>query len=113
MDISDDLVVVAVPVSLLRSRFNASDIGRQIVSGELRPDSIVQERHLKNPESRRMPEPFCTRHQMMRYLDTDGVLILETSQYLRADGSLGASGLPDPKRMRVGNEMWIKDERES
>ena len=43
---------------------------------------------------------------MIRYCDEQGALVVEVFQYLRSDGSLGASGLQDPKRMRVGNEIW-------
>ena len=104
----DEPLVVRVSATRLRNHFNASDLYRQIDSGELLPDEQLDDRHLRNPELRRDPEPFCTRHQILRYLDpSNGAIILETSHFLHADGTLGASGKPDPKRMRVGNELWL------
>ncbi len=104
----DNPLVVRVPVTRLRNHFNASDLYRQIETGALLPDKRLDDRHLRNPELRRDPEPFCTRHQILRYLDpVTGAIILETSHFLHSDGTLGASGRPDPKRMRVGNELWL------
>jgi len=106
VQIPDDDTPIRVPPSILRQHFNNSELSSQIEAGELEP-IMLENRHLTKPEERRVPEPFCTHHQTKRYLNVDGDLILETTSYLRPDGTLGASGKPDPKRMRVGNRLWI------
>jgi hypothetical protein len=41
--------------------------------------------------------PYCTRSQMLAYHDSKGKKLAIVHQYLKPDGKLGASGLPDPK----------------
>jgi hypothetical protein len=43
--------------------------------------------------------PFCTRSQLISYLDDAGQEVARVHQYLQPDGTLGASGRPDPKRL--------------
>ena len=100
----DDNSPIRVPPSILRQRFNNSELGTLIEAGLLEP-TLQEDRHLEHPE--RLHEEFCTRHQWKRYVDADGEIIVETSNFLRPDGSLGASGRPDPKRMRVGDRLWV------
>lgn len=102
----DDNSPINVPPSILRQYFNNSELSHRIEAGELEP-ILLQDRHLTKPEERRQPEPFCTRHQTKRYVNEDGIIILETTSYLRRDGTLGASGKPDPKRMLVGDRLWV------
>lgn len=52
-------------------------------------------------------EPFCTRSQSITYFDSDGNVIAKVHQYLREDGTIGASGKPDPKRLRIGDTVYI------
>jgi hypothetical protein len=52
---------------------------------------------------------MCNHSQIIHYLDSQGNFLVTVHQYLRQGGSLGASGLPDPKRMRIGNEIWIAE----
>jgi hypothetical protein len=44
-------------------------------------------------------QPAGTLSQVVIYLDADGFEIARVHQYLRPDGTLGASGRPDPKRL--------------
>ena len=104
MQIPDGDSPVRVPPSILRQRFNNSELSPLIEAGLLEPKR-QEDRHLTDPE--RIGEKYCTQHQWKRYVDSDGKIILETSNFLRRDGTLGASGKPDPKRMRVGNRLWI------
>lgn len=39
--------------------------------------------------------------QILRYGDENGAEVAIVHQYLRQDGTLAASGLPDPKRITV------------
>ena len=99
---------IHVPPSILREAFNESQLPQLIESGDLQTVRL-DERHLKNPQDR--GEPTCTHHQMIRYLDKRGSWLVEVSQFVRPDGSFGASGRQDPnqdpKRMRVHDEIWI------
>jgi hypothetical protein len=50
----------------------------------------------------RAGEPIGTLSQRVEYWDTDGAALYKIAvvhRYLRPDGTLGASGLPDPKRV--------------
>jgi hypothetical protein len=67
--------------------------------------------HLVNPDPRQ--GPFCTHWQFIRYVNDSDELIVEIHQYLRPDGTLGASGKPDPKRLRIGNILYAVRARES
>lgn len=51
-------------------------------------------------------EPFGTDSQGVRYYNSWMEEVAEVHQYLRADGSLGASGLPDPKRVVEGRVVY-------
>src|SRR5215510_1523130 len=42
-------------------------------------------------------EPHCTWSQLVEYLDVGGERVMLCHQYMRPDGTLGGSGLPDPK----------------
>ena len=103
----DDIVRVAS--SSLREAFNASQIPGAIERGELTAH-FLRDAHILQPES--VGESYCTRGQMIRYVDARGTWIVEVFQYLRPDGSLGASGRMDPKRMRIGAEVWVVGERD-
>ena len=50
---------------------------------------------LHNPAA--VGEPPGTRSQVIRYVDSAGLWIVEVHQFLRPNGTLGASGRPDPK----------------
>ena len=44
--------------------------------------------------------------EFVEYLDDQGQWIAQAYQYVKPDGSLGASGKPDPKRIRQGGKIW-------
>lgn len=46
-------------------------------------------------------EPLCTWSQIVYYYDQAGNPMAIVHQYLRPDGTIGASGLPDPKRLFI------------
>lgn len=96
--------VKRVPVGTLRSIFNNSQYPKQIRNGHLTP-KILKDTPLQNPHLR--GEPPETRSQVIRYSDPAGQWVVEVHQYLRPDGSLGASGKPDPKRLRIGTTLFL------
>ncbi len=45
-------------------------------------------------------EPYCTESQEVSYIDVaTNHEVARAHRYLRPDGTIGASGLPDPKRV--------------
>jgi len=49
--------------------------------------------------------PFCTYSQEVSYRH-NGQEVARVHQYLKPDGMLGASGLPDPKRLQIGDVKY-------
>ena len=68
---------------------------------------LLDDRLLQRPEA--IGATPGTRSQYIRYYDANDRWIVDVHRYLLSDGSLGGSGLADPKRMRVGGEVWIAD----
>ena len=77
-----------------------------IAEGQLMP-KLLRNAHLKQPEEIR--EPYCTRSQMIRYSDKAGHWVVEVHQYFRLDKTIGGSGRPDPKSLRIGNTVFTVD----
>lgn len=90
--------------------FNQSQYPTLIASGRLRP-IYFRDDVLANPEQR--GEPQGTRSQFIRYVDAQGQWLVEVHQYLRPDGTIGAKGRPDPKRIRIpGIIIYAIEKRE-
>src|SRR2546426_702993 len=87
----------------LRDLFNAPDGGNRLKRGELIAD-VVRDRHPSSPKAN---VPYCTRSQLIVYRDAAGREVATVHQYLRPDGTLGASGLPDPKRLVTGGYLYV------
>lgn len=88
----------------LRRLFNESEYPALIAQGRLVPQ-LLRNDHLKEPHKR--GEPLCTHGQAVHYCNIAGDWQVEIFQYLRPDGSLGASGRPDPKRVRMGASVCV------
>jgi hypothetical protein len=92
---NDPRPIEQVPASIIRRFFNEGQFYQSAINGDLttvlRPGGS---RHLK-----KLPEniPYCSHSQIIVYLDADGETVALAHQYLLPDGSIGASGLPDPK----------------
>jgi len=86
--------------------FNRSDTPRQITAGLLKPE-YLRNKHLARDKAAELSLPYCTHAQMIRYRDQEGRPVVEVFQYLQPDGSLGASGLPDPKRLWLGSAVYV------
>ena len=96
--------VTIMPPETIQAAFNESQISRDVAAGALGV-RVLTGRHLSEPQS--VGEPWCTHSQYLRYVDAEGVLQVEVHQYLRPDGTIGASGRLDPKLLRVGpTELW-------
>lgn len=79
----------------MRRRFNDGRYWERAQSGELR----IEEWDSRHPSLTAAHEPYCTRSLLLAYFDNDGNEVARVHQYLRTDGTLGASGRPDPKRL--------------
>ena len=95
-----------IPAPLIRQMFNESQYPQMILDGRLIPE-LLRDSPLKNP--RRCGEPPGSRGQLIRYRNKSGQWLVEIFQYLRPDGTIGASGRPDPKRLRIGNTIFIAE----
>jgi len=86
----------------IQRAFNKGEFWEQAKSGVLKVGLFHPERHA-NPV--RTGQPYCTRSQMLVYSTQDGTPIALVHQYLRPNGTLGASGKPDPKKLVIDNEL--------
>jgi len=86
----------------MRRIFNEGDYQGKVLAGQL----IEKIRRDTHPSRTEAEEPYCTRTQEISYVDADDREIVRVHQYMRTDGTLGASGLPDPKRILVGEIMY-------
>ncbi len=86
---------------MVRHHFNTTDLAGQVERGELMA-GLWKDRHLRRPRN----EPPCTRSQMLIYWTEHREPVALVHQYVRPDGSLGASGQPDPKRIVVGEIVY-------
>jgi len=91
-----------VTPEVLCEMFNSAGYADQITDGIL-VASVRTDRHPALPKA---AEPFCTRSQIVAYLTQKGKCIALVHQYLRVDGSLGASGRPDPKWLFVNDTVY-------
>jgi len=94
------LVRLVVNVVALRQLFN-THLYPRIRRGELAAQVQVS----RHPSAPKASVPFCTRSQMLRYVES-GEVVAIVHQYLKPDGTLGASGLPDPKYVRIGDTAY-------
>lgn len=79
----------------IRKYFNDGEFVERARSGELAA-MLKRDSH---PDQPPIGEPLCTRSQIVYYYALDGHAVAVVHQYLRPDGTIGASGLPDPKRL--------------
>ena len=95
--------VEKVSPSTIRDLFNGSQYPGLIANCALKKE-FIRRKHLQNPSQR--GEPPCTHSEIIHYISTDGELSVKIHQYLRPDGSLGASGKPDPKKLKLEGKIY-------
>lgn len=83
--------------------FNDGNYLARVTSGEL-STRIVRQRHPAAPKAQ---VPFCTWSQIIAFLDRNGDEVALAHQYLQPDGTLGASGFPDPKRLLKDGTLYV------
>jgi hypothetical protein len=84
----------------MRQRFNDGQFYERTVSGEL----VIKLRKSKHRDTPPTGEPVCTHSQILVYYLGDSPVAI-VHQYLRPDGSIGASGRPDPKWLALPDRI--------
>ena len=87
----------------LRALFNDQGMYERLLDGEL--SSLVTYRGNPSPLSK---QPPGTKSQEVTYFD-GGTVVARVHQFVLPDGSLGASGLPDPKAVLVNDVLYVLD----
>lgn len=83
---------------IIREEFNLRQYYQLAQSGEVQ-QVVRKSRHCRRPPT---GSPHCTHSQIVVYY-LRGQMVALVHQYLHPDGTLGASGLPDPKRLWLGS----------
>jgi hypothetical protein len=86
----------------MQRMFNEGGYWDKAKSGEFTAVTL-EHRH---PSLTAANEPFCTYSQMVSYRDASDNEMARVHQYLRPDGTVGASGKPDPKRLFVDGTLY-------
>lgn len=92
-----------VSATEIRRIFNGESYQSRIDSGQL-AEKLLREGH---PSPARSGEPPCTKSQVLAYLDAYGRKVVVVHRYLRTDGTLGASGRPDPKKLFHKGVLYV------
>jgi hypothetical protein len=92
-----------VSAKLLCTMFNEGQYWEEAQKGILKT-RVLADKHPSPPRAR---EPVCTRSQYVIYLDKNGKKVAGVHQYLRRDGTIGASGRPDPKELLVDGTLYM------
>lgn len=84
-----------VSALIIQRFFNEGQFYQRAINGEL--TAVLRPGGSRHPT--KLPEniPYCSYSQMLIYLNDRGESVALVHQYLLPDGSIGASGLPDPK----------------
>jgi hypothetical protein len=98
---SENLIEERVVASELRRLFNEGRYYERVLSGEL-----AERIRMDKPTKGTLHTPVGTRSQSVEYYDQEGQRVAVVHQYLLPDGTLGASGRPDPKMLLVGNVLY-------
>lgn len=99
--------VRVVPPEEIRNQFNQGRFWQRALAGGLRQE-MQRDGHPAPPLAN---EPFCTRSQIIAYYEPSGRKVAVVHQYLRPDGALGVSGLPDPQYLLVEGVILKKSRR--
>lgn len=83
--------------------FREARIEDRLGAGEL---TIIVKRGTERPAPAYLGEPPGTVSHVLVYLDRDGRAEAMAHEYLRPDGSIGASGQRDPKWLRFQGTVW-------
>jgi len=94
-----------VSASEIRSIFRDGRFEDLVAYGVL-SEKLIRE----GPAGDRANQPPGTKSQMVAYVDNHGKQAALIHQYVKPDGTLGASGKPDPKKVFQNGTLYIMDE---
>ena len=97
----NQLPIEWVSKTIMRSRFNNGQYTQEVHAGKL----LARIKKNSRPDTPPPGEPFCTHSQIGCYHALSRELVAIVHQYRRPDGTLGASGLPDPKRLTLADRI--------
>jgi hypothetical protein len=101
----DALEIIRISEKELRQKFNDGRFWDGTKSGEL--TKVILSRHI--PQSSH--EPAGTESQIISLRDSNDQEVARAHIYFRPDGTLGASGWPDPKIIRAGNILYMQKKK--
>jgi len=90
-----------VSEDIIRRIFNEEGLLDEIREGRL----IEHVKRSSHPNPPPTGEPLCTFSQIVYYYSPSGQPRALVHRYLRPDGNLGASGMPDPKRLFLADRI--------
>ena len=99
------LPVKYVSASQIRSIFNDGRF-EDLVAYKVLSEKLIRE-GLPSADAK---QPPGTKSQIVAYLDSHGKQVALVHRYLRPDGTLGASGRPDPKKVFRDGTLYVLDE---
>ncbi len=99
-----------VSARIIRQEFNNRQIYKKLLIGEI-VETCPKSNHLSDPKA--VGEPYCTHNQMVFYYTLEGEPVAIVHQYYRQDGTIGGSGLPDPKKIFLEDKIMAYRERRS
>lgn len=91
-----------VPARTIQTKFNEGRYYERTLLGEFRTQVLKS----RVPKHLHPGEPPGTLSQIVAYYGPQGRVAI-VHQYLRPDGSLGASGRPDPKQLLLEGTLLI------
>jgi hypothetical protein len=94
---------------VIQTVFNNGQFYDRLRSGELYASLHENSLHLSRRLARTRQQPYCTRSQILSYYDQNGTKVAVVHQYRKRDGTLGGSGLPDPKWLRLNDKILWTD----
>src|SRR3990172_6795997 len=98
--------IVRVSAVRIRQIFNSSQHASAIDKGEY-TEIITSDRVLLPATARRKRLPRGTRSQYIRYFSSTGEWLVGMHRYLLPSGKIGASGKADPKRVVMGDVIYL------
>jgi len=101
-----EIETIIVSQDIIREAFNSGNYWERALQGEFRV-TIRDNIHFTRRQARKRGFQYCSRGQIVRYIDNQGTIIAVVHQIRSPDGSLGASGKPDPKYLRL-DDMILK-----
>lgn len=93
---------VVVSPAKIRHLFNSHILPKK--NQGLLSEQVKRSKHPAPPGAN---EPYCTRSQMVIYLDEKNQKVAWVHRYLRENGDIGGSGKPDPKRIILKGVAYI------